>query len=78
MQAFITNTKCLGPIYKPSFITNNESIKDSIQKTNEKDAQQIDECEMSRITTSWIHRINFHVASKIKSKSQKTCIGGIA
>lgn len=78
MQAFNTNTKSIGPIYKPSFITNDASIKDSLQKTNEEDAKQIDKCEMSRLSTCWMHQINFHVACKIKSNSKKTCTGGIA
>ena len=77
MQSFIADTKCIGPVFRPSFINENESIKCSIKNTNESDSQYIDICEMSRLTTCWIHKINFHVACKKKSKIKTVCVGDI-
>ena len=77
MQSLVTNTGCVGPIYKPSFLGKSSSIEACVKERNEEDSNKLDVCELSRLTTCWIHKINFHIAHKEKSDMRTICVGEI-
>lgn len=67
-----SNTKSTNLMYRPSFLLH-EDVDKSIEMTNKKDENLVDDTDLERITTAWIHRLQHFVAtveSRVDKKRQ--------
>ena len=77
MQPIDANSRYRGPVYEPIFVKGSLSqpdIDNAVMATNKCDACKIDVSDLARLTTSWIHKINFHIAHKQKSNKKSDAV----
>jgi len=58
--------------YKASFLTKSKDVDECIESANREDADMMDDTDLARITTGWMHRILHYVGTLHYRKSHKT------
>ena len=54
--------------YSPSFLREGKPVDVCIREVNEMERNRLDDMDVSRITTSWIHRLMIHAWTKASSR----------
>lgn len=62
MQARSDHPKSGDLTYRPSFLIQ-DNVEKSIEVTNKRDENLVDDIDLERITTAWIHKIQHFVAT---------------
>jgi len=57
--------------YKPSYLNSNNDVDKCIEEANAREANVIEESDLARITTSWIHRIIHHTGAVLQNRKDK-------